>query len=102
MFDFVAEQGAEMDAWQMTAPAGSMYVIGYGGELGSRRWTSSPARRTSSATSSAPTPTSSSSWCSRRPGKVTLHTKQYPLDAALDALHDLDAGRVRGRAILVP
>ena len=25
-------------------------------------------------------------------GKVTLHTKQYPLDAALDALHDLDAG----------
>ena len=35
-------------------------------------------------------------------GKVTLHTKQYPLDAALDALHDLDAGRVRGRAILVP
>ena len=31
-------------------------------------------------------------------GKVTLHTKQYPLDAALDALHDLDAGRVRGRA----
>ena len=35
-------------------------------------------------------------------GKVTLHTKQYPLDSALDALHDLDAGRVRGRAILVP
>jgi len=35
-------------------------------------------------------------------GKVTLHTKQYPLEGALDALHDLDAGRVRGRAILVP
>ena len=35
-------------------------------------------------------------------GKVTLHTKQYPLEAALDALHDLDAGNVRGRAILVP
>ena len=35
-------------------------------------------------------------------GKVTLHTQQYPLDAAVDALHDLDAGQVRGRAILVP
>ena len=35
-------------------------------------------------------------------GKVTLHTKTYPLDAAQDALADLDAGRVRGRAILVP
>jgi NAD+-dependent secondary alcohol dehydrogenase Adh1 len=35
-------------------------------------------------------------------GKVTLHTQVYPLDAAADALADLDAGRVRGRAILVP
>jgi NAD+-dependent secondary alcohol dehydrogenase Adh1 len=35
-------------------------------------------------------------------GKVTLHTKTYPLDAAPEALADLDAGRVRGRAILVP
>ncbi|HEX3780275.1 MAG TPA: alcohol dehydrogenase, partial [Pseudonocardiaceae bacterium] len=26
----------------------------------------------------------------------------YPLDAAPDAFADLDAGRVRGRAILVP
>jgi NAD+-dependent secondary alcohol dehydrogenase Adh1 len=35
-------------------------------------------------------------------GKVTLHTRKYPLDAALDALADLDAGRVRGRAVLTP
>jgi NAD+-dependent secondary alcohol dehydrogenase Adh1 len=35
-------------------------------------------------------------------GKVTLHTQQYPLDQAVAALHDLDAGKVRGRAILVP
>jgi len=35
-------------------------------------------------------------------GKVTLHTKAYPLDAAVDAIKDLDAGKVRGRAILVP
>ncbi|MGH8862304.1 MAG: zinc-binding dehydrogenase, partial [Jatrophihabitantaceae bacterium] len=35
-------------------------------------------------------------------GTVTLHTKTYPLDAAAEALHDLDAGAVRGRAILVP
>jgi NAD+-dependent secondary alcohol dehydrogenase Adh1 len=35
-------------------------------------------------------------------GKVTLHTKIYPLADAPEALADLDAGRVRGRAILVP
>jgi NAD+-dependent secondary alcohol dehydrogenase Adh1 len=35
-------------------------------------------------------------------GRVTLHTRTYPLDAAADAFADLDAGRVRGRAILIP
>jgi NAD+-dependent secondary alcohol dehydrogenase Adh1 len=35
-------------------------------------------------------------------GKVTLHTKQYPLTSAVEALDDLDHGKVRGRAILVP
>jgi NAD+-dependent secondary alcohol dehydrogenase Adh1 len=35
-------------------------------------------------------------------GKVGLHTAMYPLDAALDAIHDLDAGKIRGRGILVP
>jgi D-arabinose 1-dehydrogenase-like Zn-dependent alcohol dehydrogenase len=35
-------------------------------------------------------------------GRVTLHTRTYPLDAAADAIADLDAGRARGRAILVP
>ena len=35
-------------------------------------------------------------------GKVTLHTQSYPLAEAQEALADLDAGKVRGRAILVP
>ena len=35
-------------------------------------------------------------------GKVTLHTTTYPLDAANDAIHALDSGQLRGRAILIP
>jgi len=36
-------------------------------------------------------------------GKVTLHTKPYPLEAANDAITDLDEGRLPGtRAILIP
>jgi NAD+-dependent secondary alcohol dehydrogenase Adh1 len=35
-------------------------------------------------------------------GKVKLHTSKYPLDELQRALDDLDAERVRGRAILVP
>src|SRR5262249_57048712 len=33
VLDFVAEQGAEMDGWNMTRRAGSYYVIGYGGAV---------------------------------------------------------------------
>src|SRR5580704_3931651 len=33
VLDFVAEEGAEADGWNMTARAGSYFVIGYGGTL---------------------------------------------------------------------
>ena len=35
-------------------------------------------------------------------GKVTLHTRTYPLDQINEAIDDLDSGRLRGRGILVP
>ena len=35
-------------------------------------------------------------------GKVKLHTNKYPLEEFQRAIDDLDAGRVRGRAILIP
>jgi NAD+-dependent secondary alcohol dehydrogenase Adh1 len=34
--------------------------------------------------------------------RVQLHTNKYPLDRFQEAVDDLDAGRIRGRAILVP
>jgi NAD+-dependent secondary alcohol dehydrogenase Adh1 len=35
-------------------------------------------------------------------GRVTLHTREYKLSQANDALHDLHSGRINGRAVLVP
>lgn len=35
-------------------------------------------------------------------GKVTLHTQKYDLDDFQQAINDLTAGKVRGRAILIP
>jgi NAD+-dependent secondary alcohol dehydrogenase Adh1 len=35
-------------------------------------------------------------------GKVRLECARYPLDAAADAISDLRAGTIRGRAILTP
>jgi NAD+-dependent secondary alcohol dehydrogenase Adh1 len=35
-------------------------------------------------------------------GKVTLHTRTYPLTAVDEAMDDLEAGRLQGRRILIP
>jgi NAD+-dependent secondary alcohol dehydrogenase Adh1 len=102
VIDFVGEQGAELDGPRMLRRAGSYFVIGYGGTV------------------SIPTIDIISTEINvvgnlvgtysdlvqlmvlAETGKVTLHTKTYPLASALDAFRDLDAGNVRGRAILVP
>ena len=102
VFDFVAEQGAELDAWAMTAPAGSMYVLGYGGEFKAPTLDFVGGEKNVIGNIVGTYPDLVELMVLAEAGKVTLHTKQYPLDSALDALHDLDAGRVRGRAILVP
>lgn len=102
VFDFVAEQGAELDAWQMTAPAGSQYILGYGGEFKAPTLDFVGGEKNVIGNIVGTYSDLTELMVLAQAGKVTLHTKQYPLDAALDALHDLDAGRVRGRAILVP
>ena len=102
VFDFVAEQGAENDAWAMTAAGGSDYVIGYGGELRAPTLDFVAGEKNVIGNIVGTYADLAELMVLAQAGKVTLHTKQYPLDAALDALHDLDAGQVRGRAILVP
>ena len=102
VIDFVGEQGAELEGPRMLRRAGSYFVIGYGGAV------------------SIPTIDIISTEINvvgnlvgtyndlvqlmvlAETGKVSLHTKTYPLASALDAFRDLDAGNVRGRAILVP
>jgi NAD+-dependent secondary alcohol dehydrogenase Adh1 len=102
VFDFVAEQGAEMDGWNMTAPDGSYYVIGYGGELRIPTLDIIATERSIVGNIVGTYTDLAQLMVLAQTGKVTLHTQQYPLDRAVDALHDLDAGKVRGRAILVP
>jgi NAD+-dependent secondary alcohol dehydrogenase Adh1 len=102
VLDFVGEGGAIEDGVAMLRRAGDYYVIGYGGVL------------------SVPTIDIISTEISfignlvgsyndlaelmvlAARGKVHLHTVTYPLDEYARALDDLDHGRVRGRAILVP
>jgi len=102
VLDFVAEEGAEMDGWNMTAPAGSYFVIGYGGTLHIPTLDIISTERNIIGNIVGTYNELAELMALAQAGKVTLHTKTYPLDAAVDALNDLDAGRVRGRAILVP
>jgi NAD+-dependent secondary alcohol dehydrogenase Adh1 len=102
VLDFVAEQGAEMDGWNMTGPGGSYFVIGYGGELRIPTLDIVATERNVVGNIVGTYTDLAELMVLAQDGKVTLHTQQYPLERAVDALHDLDAGTVRGRAILVP
>jgi NAD+-dependent secondary alcohol dehydrogenase Adh1 len=102
VLDFVAEQGAEMDGWAMTGEAGSYFVIGYGGELHVPTLDIITTERNIVGNIVGTYNDLAELMALAQGGKVTLHTRTYPLGAAPDALSDLDAGRVRGRAILVP
>src|SRR5579864_9671165 len=102
VLDFVAENGAEMDGWNMTGEAGSYFVIGYGGTLHIPTLDVITTERNVVGNIVGTYNDLVELMALAQGGKVTLHTKVYPLDAAPDAIADLDAGRVRGRAILVP
>lgn len=103
VFDFVGEQGMEKLSPQLLRPRGSHYVIGYGGAvqldtidmisreinvIGNLVGTYNDLVELMALNAS---------------GKVELRTKEYPLDATNDAMHDLDSGKLAGtRGILVP
>jgi NAD+-dependent secondary alcohol dehydrogenase Adh1 len=102
VLDFVAEQGAENDGFAMTRPAGSYFVIGYGGILTIPTLDIISTERNIIGNIVGTYNDLAELMVLAQSGKVTLHTVTYPLDAAPDALRDLDAGLVRGRAILIP
>lgn len=102
VLDFVAEQGAENDGFAMTGRGGSYFVIGYGGQVEIPTLDIISTERNIVGNIVGTFNELAELMALAQAGKVTLHTKIYPLDAAADAVADLDAGRVRGRAILVP
>ena len=103
VLDFVAEQGAEMDGWTHDrARPGPYFVIGYGGTITIPTLDIISTERNIIGNIVGTYNDLAELMALAQAGQVTLHTKAYPLTAAPDALADLDAGRVRGRAILVP
>jgi NAD+-dependent secondary alcohol dehydrogenase Adh1 len=102
VLDFVGERGAQHDAWQMTRRAGSHFVIGYGGTIEVAAIDVISTERNIIGNLVGSYNELAELMVLAEMGKVTLHTRTYPLDAVNDAMDDLDAGRLQGRGILVP
>ncbi len=102
VLDFVGEQGAERDGPAMLCPAGSYYVIGYGGTVNIPTIDIISNEINIVGNLVGTYNDLAELMTLAQQGKVTLHTRTYPLDAIHDAIADLEAGRIRGRGILVP
>lgn len=102
VFDFVGEHGTEAQGPAMLRNGGSYYAIGYGGAVNLptldliSREISVVGNLVGTYQDLVELMTLTAA------GRISLHTTTYDLADAVQALHDLDAGRLTGRAILVP
>jgi NAD+-dependent secondary alcohol dehydrogenase Adh1 len=102
VIDFVGEQGAERAGVGMLRRAGSYFVIGYGGAINVPTIDIISTEINFVGNLVGTFNDLDELMTLAAQGKVKLHTQTYPLDAVNDAMDDLDAGRLRGRGILVP
>jgi NAD+-dependent secondary alcohol dehydrogenase Adh1 len=102
VLDFVGEQGAEHEGWSMTRRAGSDFIIGYGGTISIPAIDVISTERNVIGNLVGSYNDLVELMALTASGKVEMLTRTYPLDAVNDAMDDLDAGRLRGRGILVP
>ena len=102
ILDFVGEGGATAENVSMLRRAGFYYVIGYGENIDvpTIDIISTEINFIGNLVGSYNDLQDLMALAAR--GAVTLHTQKYALDDFQQAIDDLDNGRVRGRAILIP
>lgn len=102
VLDFVGEGGATAEGVAMLRQAGNYFVVGYGENINvpTIDIISTEINFIGNLVGSYNDLNELMTLAAQ--GKVTLHTTTYRLDEFQQALDDLDAGRVRGRAILIP
>ncbi|MBB3662382.1 MULTISPECIES: NAD(P)-dependent alcohol dehydrogenase [Prauserella salsuginis group] len=100
--DFVGEGGATAEGVRMLRRAGDYHVVGYGENIDvpTIDIISTEINFIGNLVGSY------NDLCElmvlAAQGKVRLHTSKYPLERFQDAIDDLEAGRIRGRAVLTP
>ena len=100
--DFVGEGGATAEGVAMLRRAGNYYVVGYGENIDvpTIDIISTEINFIGNLVGSYNDLQDLMELAAQ--GRVALHTTKYPLEEFQQALDDLDRGRVRGRAILIP
>jgi NAD+-dependent secondary alcohol dehydrogenase Adh1 len=103
VIDFVGEGGATSEGFAMLRRDGCHFVIGYGENIDVPTIDIISTERSFIGNLVGTYNDLVELMQLQAEGKVTLKTHVYPLDAAVDAIHDLDNGRLPGgRGILVP
>lgn len=100
--DFVGEGGATADGVAMLRQAGNYYVVGYGENIDVPTIDVVSTEINFIGNLVGSYNDLQELMVLAAQGKVTLHTTHYKLEDFQQAVDDLDHGRVRGRAILVP
>ncbi|OYN91971.1 NAD(P)-dependent alcohol dehydrogenase [Parenemella sanctibonifatiensis] len=102
ILDFVGEGGATSENVRMLRRAGFYYVIGYGENINVATIDVISNEINFIGNLVGTYADLQDLMALAAQGKVTLHTQQYALADFQQAIDDLDAGKVRGRAILIP
>lgn len=102
VIDFVGEGGSTSRGLAMTRRAGDYHIVGYGEHIDvpTIDLISTEVNIIGNLVGSYDDLVELMALAAAQ--KVRLHTTKYPLDRFQDALDDLAAGNVRGRAILLP
>ena len=100
--DFVGEGGSTAEGLAMTRQAGDYHVVGYGENVDVPTIDLISAEKNIIGNLVGSYNDLQDLMALAARGAVTLHTAKYALDDFQSAITDLDAGRVRGRAILIP
>ncbi len=102
VLDFVGEGGTTSEGLRMLRRGGDYHVVGYGEDISvpTIDIISTEINIVGNLVGSYNDLSDLMALAAR--GAVTLHTAKYALDDFQSAVDDLDAGRVRGRAILIP
>ena len=102
VIDFVGEKGTTAQGLAMTRAMGNYYIVGYGEDIKIPAVDMIITERNIIGNLVGTWAELTELMALADLGLVNLAIQEYPLEKANQALHDLNAGRVKGRAVLIP